>query len=243
MENTGVDFPAGPDGRRGTSAAGRAVVAAALRPVDPAAAAAVERESRWRTAYLAQFRRLVEAGLDSPADWLAIARAGLAEVDRRLCVVRPDGTEAPLPAVLTDPAERELKTDEVRGPVAPTEFVLPYGRELLRGDDIRRRVDAWIAAGVAEPSLAGPVEEVLRHPEWLRLDGWTVATLGAGAEMGPLPTLLRWGATVAAVDLPSPAIWTRLQAAAAAGAGRLLIPSGPGGGPDGRWQPGADLVA
>src|SRR5829696_2401017 len=143
MDNTGVDFPAGPDGRRGTSAPGRAVVAAALRPVDPAAAAAVERESRWRTAYLAHFRRMVEAGLDSPADWLAIARAGLAEVDRQLCVVRPDGTEAPLPAVLTDPAERELKTDEVRGAAAPTEFVLPYGRELLRGEDIRRRVDAW----------------------------------------------------------------------------------------------------
>ena len=38
----------------------------------------------------------------------------------------------------------------------------------------------------------------------------TVAVLGAGAEMGPLPSLLRWGARVAAVDLARPEIWERL---------------------------------
>ena len=41
-----------------------------------------------------------------------------------------------------------------------------------------------------------------------------VAVLGAGAEMGPLQALLRWGATVAAVDLPRPEIWQRVLDAA-----------------------------
>ena len=51
--------------------------------------------------------------------------------------------------------------------------------------------------------MADAVGAVLDHPEWLRLDGRTVAVLGAGAEMGPLVPLLRWGARVAAVDLPA----------------------------------------
>ena len=70
---------------------------------------------------------------------------------------------------------------------------------------------------MAEPSLAGAVGAVLAHPEWLRLEGTTVATLGAGAEMAPLGPLLRWGATVAAVDLPRPALWERLRRTVRAG--------------------------
>jgi hypothetical protein len=48
--------------------------------------------------------------------------------------------------------------------------------------------------------------------------------LGAGAEMGPLGALLRWGATVAAVDLPREALWQRVLSTAHGGAGRLLVP-------------------
>ena len=61
---------AGPDGRRSTSAVGRAVLAAALRPVDERGAAAVEQATAWRSDYPAHFRRLVEAGLPDPKSWL-----------------------------------------------------------------------------------------------------------------------------------------------------------------------------
>ncbi|MFT4164149.1 MAG: hypothetical protein QM650_02790 [Microlunatus sp.] len=47
-----------------------------------------------------------------------------------------------------------------------------------------------------------------------------MAVLGAGAEMGPLAPLLRWGVRVAAVDLPWPAIWTRLLKTARRSAGQ-----------------------
>ena len=87
--------------------------------------------------------------------------------------------------------------------------MLPYHGDRLRGNEIRRRVDAWVDAGVVEPTVADAVEEVLANPDWLRLEGHTVAVLGAGAEMGPLPSLMRWGARVAAVDLDRPAIWER----------------------------------
>ncbi len=65
---------------------------------------------------------------------------------------------------------------------------------------------------------------VAAHPEWLSLPGQQVVVLGAGAEMGPLPALLRWGATVVAVDLPRTRIWQRLLTLGEEGAGRLIVP-------------------
>jgi hypothetical protein len=231
----GVVIPARPDGRRSTTAVGRGVVAAALRPVDPDGADAAERAADWRRGYPVHFRRLVAAGLPAAGDWLRIAGSGLDQVHRQLRLATDKG-EAPLEAALAEPAARTLGTEEVRGAgPGETELVLPYRGRQLRGDEIRGRVADWIAAGVAEPSLAGPVDAVLAHPEWLRLEGTTVAALGAAAEMGPVAALLRWGATVAAVDLPRPALWETLRHTARAGSGRLLLPV-----EDGR--PGADLL-
>ena len=53
-EQAGVAFPAAADGRRSTSALGQAVVADALRRVDPDAAQAASREANWRAGYLGQ---------------------------------------------------------------------------------------------------------------------------------------------------------------------------------------------
>ncbi len=120
---------------------------------------------------------------------------------------------------------RRLESVEVKGAGDPVrELVLPYHGDRLRGDEIRRRVDAWVEAGVVEPTIADVVEAVLANPDWLRLEGHTVAVLGAGAEMGPLPSLMRWGARVAAVDLDSAPIWQRVLGLARDGAGTLVAP-------------------
>ena len=239
---SGVVFPATADGRRSTAALGQAVVADALRPVDPAGALAVEQEAAWRRQYLGHFRRLLEAGLTSPENWRQSAATGLETVHSRMSVVLPDGGEIPLAAALTEPAGRALETVEVTGPGEPGEFVLPYRGRHLRGDEIRRQLAAWVAAGVAEPSVADAVDTVLAHPEWLRLDGRTVVVLGAGAEMGPLSALLGWGATVAAVDLPRPDVWKRILPSAVAG--RLLVPAAPEtpGRTELATRAGADLI-
>jgi hypothetical protein len=233
-DDTGVVFPAGPDGRRSTAAVGRAVVADALRPVDPVGARAAEQETNWRAGYLTHFRRLVEAGLASPDAARTIAAAGLDAVHGRLHVAG-DGREQPLATLLTAPAGRSLGTREVAGEGEPERtFSLPFRGTRLRGDDLHRRLDTWAGCGVLEPSAAEAVREVAAHPEWLALPGRTVAVLGAGAEMGPLTALLRWGATVAGVDLPRPDLWRRVLDTARRGAGTLLVPTG---GTD-----GADLV-
>jgi hypothetical protein len=59
--------------------------------------------------------------------------------------------------------------------------------------------------------------------------------------MGPLRSLLRWGATVAAVDLPRPDLWTRVLDDTASSAGRLLVPASPGTSPLAE-RAGVDLI-
>jgi hypothetical protein len=221
-----VVIPRTVDGRRSSAVLGRAVVADALRVVDPAAAAAAAHETDWRRGYLRHFRALVEAGLRSGDAGYAIAEAGLASVADRMRVDR-DGTDVGLDEVFGAEPDRPLRTVRVDGAGQPErELTLPYRGDLLRGDALRRRLDAWTAAGTIEPSCAEAVREVAAHPDWLDLSDQRLVVLGAGAEMGPLPAVLGWGGTVIGVDLPRPELQARIRATAEAGAGRLIAPDG-----------------
>jgi hypothetical protein len=149
-----------------------------------------------------------------------------------MCWRDPDGREVRLDAALGgvagSPADR-LTTEALLGTGDPeTALTVPYRGHRLGGDDLRRQLDAWVSDGVVEPTLRDAVGAVLDHPEWLRLDGRTVVVLGAAAEMGPLRSLLRWGATVAAVDLPRPDLWARLLSDTTTLAGTVLVPASPG---------------
>jgi hypothetical protein len=247
-QHRGVDFPATLDGRRSTSALGRAVVADALRAVDPVGAIDAEQDTNWRSGYLVHFRRLLEAGLVSRDAAVSIARDGLDSLHARMRTIGPDGAESGMERLRAEAPDRRLVAAEVHGAAEPErEFSLPYHGERLRQDSLLRRLDDWVADGVMEPSAAEAVRTVMAHPGWLRLPDHTVAVLGAGAEMGPLPSLLRWGVRVAAVDLPNPAVWERLCRTARQAAGALLIaaPESAGSGPDAEIAElaGVDLVA
>ncbi len=226
-EQRGLVFPADAEGRRSTSAVGRSVVADALRPVDPTGARAAEQATAWRTDYLVHFRRLVEAGIESPEAAVSVARSGLDSLHDRMRVL--DGSLEHRLESWTARAgtleHREIEGVEVQGEGEPVrQLVLPYRGERLQGDGIRRRVADWVVAGVVEPTVADAIEQVLANPDWLRLEGHTVAVLGAGSEMGPLPSLMRWGARVAAIDLDRPAIWERVLPLGREGAGRIVVP-------------------
>jgi hypothetical protein len=223
-----VAFPAGPDGRRSTSALGRAVVADALRQVDPAAAVRAGQESNWRAGYLTHFRALIEAGLPARQTALSVARDGLASLHERMRVVGlagPGEAEASLATLISAPARHGLTAVTVAGNgTAEGELSLPYHGERLRGSALQRRLETWVSEGVIEPSCAVAVQAVAANPGWLALPGRTVVALGAGAEVGPLPILLSWGARVIGVDLPRPAIWPRILETARRSGGTLLVP-------------------
>jgi hypothetical protein len=225
----GVAYPL-EDDRRSSAAFGRHVVAEALRAADPAAADAAARETDWRKGYLRHFRTLVEAGLDGHDR--AIAAAGLAAVHDRMRFVAPDGTETSLDdAVQADPGRPFSTIDIVGDATREKELTLPYRGSLLAGAALREQLDTWVANGVIEPSCAEMVREVAGNPDWLDLSDQRLVVLGAGAEMGPLPAVLGWGATVAGLDLPQS--WGRVRARKSAG--RLLAPARDD-------TPGADLL-
>ena len=218
-------FPASADGRRSTSALGQAVVVDALARIDPAGAHDASRETNWRAGYLAHFRRLIEAGLKSKQAAVSVARDGLASLHQRMRVVGPDGAETGLDALVSAKARHQLTTVTVAGTGrAEAELSVPYHGERLNGAALLRQLEAWVAAGVIEPSCADAVRAVAARPELLSLPGRTVVVLGAGAEIGPLPILLNWGARVIGVDLPRPDIWNRILETARRSGGTLLVP-------------------
>ena len=222
----GVEFPVSPDGRRSTSALGRAVVADALRPVDPDGAAAAEHERDWRRGYLRHFRRLIEAGLPSPDAALDVAREGLSSLYRQMRLVAADQSELGLEHVIkASPAGPAPTTVTVAGTAAPErELVIPYRDQQLSGDALLRQLDDWVGRGIIEPSCVEAIRAVATHPEWLALPGQTVVVLGAGAEVGPLSVLLSWGVNAIGVDLPSAPLWSRVLETARHSAGTLKVP-------------------
>ena len=228
----GVSFPRGGDGRRSTQATGRAVFADCVRVVDPTLAARIEHTNDWRGGYLGPLRDILIASTVSQADANAIAQAGLASMHQRFRFIR-GSEELSLAEAMADPGPRELGSVEIRGTqAAQPALSLPYRGRRLFGRDLKAQVDDWVARGIAEPGLASTLNAILADPGILDLRDVHVAVLGAGAEMGPTRSLLRWGATVHAIDLPGSATWQRLIAIARSTPGTLRLPITPGA--DGR---------
>src|SRR5207247_7476909 len=89
------------------------------------------------------------------------SRAGLASWHGRLRGVRHGEPETGLGALLSASARHELGTVEVvGGGTAERELAVPYRGERLSGDALLRQLDAWVAAGVIEPSCADAVRAV-----------------------------------------------------------------------------------
>lgn len=223
MSDEGVLFPAGDDGRRSTAATGRAVWADAVRGLDGALAGRIEAARDWRKDYVGGVVEHTAAATRSPDASVQVARAGLASLGDRMRFERgsavtsvtqalQDGKDLLRPRTVRGEGERQ------RG------LVVPYRGQQLTGDALRRQLDDWVSTGAVEASFGVAVGRVLDSPEWLDLSDRAFALLGAGAEMGPLEQLSRWGAHVVAVDVPKQHVWDRILAMVRAGAGTLTLP-------------------
>jgi hypothetical protein len=238
---TGVSLPE-LDGQRSSSALGRAVLADALRGANPSLAGAVASAKDWRSGYLPHFRTAIAAGLPSYDAAVGVSRGGLDGLHTRMRFVQGD-QEVPLRDAFGLGGGAAFDSAEVKGEgEQERELSLPYRGERLRGDALHRQLDRWVEAGTIEPSCAEAVRLVAASPDWLDLSDHRVVVLGAGAEMGPLRALLRWGGDVVGVDLPRPDLWSRVLDAARAGAGRLTVPVRRGATGELADTAGADLL-
>lgn len=219
-----TNFPAANDGTRSTTATSRAVIADALRAVDPAAARRVEQIKDWRAGYLAAIRDLVVVAAANPDAAVAVSQAGLDSLHERF-VWTSDGSDRPLLPALQTSDHEGMDTFEVIGRKERRgQFSVPYKGKRLESGALHKQLDDWVARGICEPSFADAVRAVMANPQWLDCRDLQVAVVGAGAEMGPLKQLLDWGATVYAVDLPNAAVWERVMGTAKDSAGRLAVP-------------------
>ena len=236
----GIQFPLDESGKRSTAPVGRRILAAALRVLDADAAESCLAERDWRHAYALHLRRLVELQATRPQAAVAACRAGLDAAWNEL-VYQRDGQPLALRQAMASPTGAPLQTLRLRGSQdsAPARWDVPYQGRRLSGDALARRIDAWAAAGVIEPSNAQALHLARLHPEWFDLSDRHLLLLGAGSEAGPLTWLAQWRANIVAIDLARGPTWKKITQCVLAGNGQLIAPvaaSAPLGG-----DPVADL--
>lgn len=239
----GIDFPApaaanSANAERPTTPTVKGIVADAVRTSDAALAERVENAKNWREAYLGIVRDLTMTTAARPQTSVDIARDGLTAAYQRMTVTLPDGSEAPLAEWNIDEAVAAAHGTYTSRTITGTKptvtaLAIPYKGRELTGHDLERQLDTWVAKGIIELSCADAVKRVINNPEWLSLPGHVVADVGAGAEMGPIEMLSKWGARILAVDIPR--VSTRLEKLAQDGAGAMSLPVKDG-------ETGADIV-
>jgi len=223
-QETGVLFPK-VDGRRSTQSTARAVFAEASRGVASDVADAIDRTGNWHKDYVRHLGEVERVSATSGKAALAIAEDGLFALHERMVFAR-DGQEVSLQHALDRWQSSPFESVTLEGAGEhPRRLAIPYRGQELSGETLHRQLDDWVARGVIEPSCADALRLVDAQPDWLDASDITVALVGAAAEMSPLPALLRWGATVAAVDLPREPVWDRIVAAARQGCGRVVAPA------------------
>ena len=214
----------GADGRLSTTAAGRAIFADAVRASDPQLAAQIEHTDDWRSAYVGAVREIVRVAAHRPEAALSVASAGIASIHRRFTFER-DGKVAPLDDAMTQFTSPGFGSVSIHGrQLRQQEVSVPFQGRRLFGDELRRTIDTWVSQGLAEPSFGAAMHTLMDNPDWLDCSDLHFAIIGAGAEMGPTRSLLRLGANIHAIDLPSPATWQRLIEITRHTAGKLRIP-------------------
>lgn len=220
----GVVLRPGPDGRVSSTAIGQAVVVAAAAAADEDLSQRIAGFDHWHRNYIPAYRALLTSAAHDAVDAAAMSKAGAEALMSYAAYQQDDGLVSLTEAFSRD-EEPLYDTLVVRGQAArERDLSVPYQGRRLFGNDLRAQLHAWVDAGTAEPSFAEAVERVMDNPDWLDLSDIDVAVLGAGAQMGPTRSLLRWGARVHAVDLPRPAVWKRLIDTARATAGSLHMP-------------------
>lgn len=207
------------NGRTSSSVLARGMALAAAT-ADPRLAERVKSAEPWREGYRAAMTDL--SRVDAPSRGSEAARAGLAWLTKSLHFT--DGRRI-----------GEARAVEVRGGSWKVSGSREPRRELsleldgrdYRGQSLLALLDAWRRRGFIRRSAYDALAEVIDDPGILDLEGWTFACLGASAALSPAPSLLAWGADVAAPVRAGQEKNSALIDAAKSGAGTLILPPAP----------------
>jgi hypothetical protein len=193
-----------------------------MRRVDTAASEAAAEQEQWYRRYIPHFRELTRLSAGAHAG--LIASDGLDALHHTMRFRRLGAEGSTLEAIGV-PRAHYFDSFVIRGSGPRTEQLILFDDDLeVRGAALEQLLERWRDEGVAEPSAVDALLTLAQNPEWLDLSDSTFVVMGAGAEMGPLRSLLRWGAHVIAIDLPGAARWRPLIAAARRSPGRLTVP-------------------
>lgn len=222
----GLQFPVNPNTQKSSSSnTAKAIIAAALHPLDSNLGDQLTQEKNWRKNYPIYFKALVEQGIKSTAYPIQIAEAGLNKAQESFEFYR-DGHAYALKDLMQIPniAQMHRYTLQGQSTKAPEWYVPYHGRE-LRGAALLQQIDTWLAKGVIEKSHADALRWVQAHPEWLDLSKRHMVLFGAGSEAGPLKWLAKWKANIIAIDLPNSKVWKKIVDTVSAGNATLIAPS------------------
>ena len=221
----GIQFPLDQTQKRGSSSVAKAIIHQALFAVDKQAAEEILQEKNWRTHYPHYFHALVAAGIQSPANAIQIAKAGLSEAWSQFEFVRGGKTYSLADAMeaFNKPALQTL-VYQGEGNAEVHAWYVPYKGQNLQGQQLSEQLLRWEQAGVIEPSNHMALQRLIDHPEWFDLSDRTLVLCGAGSEAGPLRWLSRWKANIVAIDIPNPKVWQKIISTVKDGNARLLMP-------------------
>jgi len=106
----------------------------------------------------------------------------------------------------------------------PEEITVPYNGCELSGLSLTTQLDCWSEYGTCEKDVKSKIVNTIKKVADGDLKGKYFVILGAGSELGPVKSLLQWGANVLAVRTRKASQWKALEDFARTTPGRLFIP-------------------
>jgi len=192
-------------------------------------------DNKWRENYHKYFVELVEASAKSPEAALQISQRALSKLEEQFIWMDSNGKKYSLYNAVNSTVDQvifggqrpSLSSVEIVGQapfLSPPEFQVRFDGQLLSGSKLIGKIDDWVSRGIMEPSAGTAIRTIAEDSSFRDLRDKHFVLLGAASAMGPIETLLEFGATVYAVELPRPQVWKRLINLARSSSGTLVVP-------------------
>lgn len=193
----------------GSTALGRAVLAAAVADVDTELASRLSKQAEWRKTYQAAFASVAMAEFKSSTAMIDVATKGLAEFEKRVVTANGD------PLIVA--VRNAWRSDK---DLVATVVIKGLGEKLAPGILGSQTVEQMVANHSSEPGIVAAVKNI----DGSTIDNDLLIALAGGAEYSPSRLWLDWGGSVAIVARARVELWQELITRARTSGGTLYVP-------------------